>query len=81
LLAKPTPRNVTLGSVRFAMFNNQRDIFFRGHAGFYHAKRIEMVGLAPRGRQGQGERNARPCRRCAARPPSPRVRALTAFPA
>jgi len=27
LLAKPTPRNVNLGSVRFAMFNNQRDIF------------------------------------------------------
>jgi hypothetical protein len=26
LLAKPTPRNVNLGNVRFAMFNNQRDI-------------------------------------------------------
>jgi hypothetical protein len=26
LLAKTTPRNVNLGSVRFSMFNNQRDI-------------------------------------------------------
>jgi hypothetical protein len=28
LLAKPAPRNVNLGSVRFSMFNNQRDIPF-----------------------------------------------------
>jgi hypothetical protein len=26
LLAKPTPRNVNLGSDRFAMFNKERDI-------------------------------------------------------
>jgi hypothetical protein len=26
LLVKPTPRNVNLGSDRFAMFNKQRDI-------------------------------------------------------
>jgi len=26
LLAKPTPRNVNLGSDRFAMFNKNRDI-------------------------------------------------------
>jgi hypothetical protein len=26
LLAKQAPRNVNLGNVRFAMFNNQRDI-------------------------------------------------------
>jgi hypothetical protein len=28
LLVKPTPRNVNLSNVRFAMFNNQRDIAF-----------------------------------------------------
>ena len=28
MLAKTTPRNVNLGSVRFSMFNNQRDIPF-----------------------------------------------------
>jgi hypothetical protein len=26
LLAKPTPLNINLGSDRFAMFNNERDI-------------------------------------------------------
>jgi hypothetical protein len=26
LLAKPTPRNVNLGSVRFSMFNKERDV-------------------------------------------------------
>jgi hypothetical protein len=28
LLAKPTPRNLNLGSDRFAMFNKKRDIPF-----------------------------------------------------
>jgi hypothetical protein len=28
LLVKPTPRNVNLGSGRFAMFNKERDISF-----------------------------------------------------
>jgi hypothetical protein len=27
LLAKPTPLNINLSSDRFAMFNNERDIF------------------------------------------------------
>jgi tetratricopeptide (TPR) repeat protein len=30
LLAKPTPRNVNLGSVRFSMFNKERDIPWNG---------------------------------------------------
>jgi hypothetical protein len=30
LLAKPTPRNVNLGSDRFAMFNKERDIPYQG---------------------------------------------------
>jgi hypothetical protein len=32
LLVKPTPRNVNLGSGRFAMFNKERDM--SGFAGF-----------------------------------------------
>ncbi len=30
LLAKPTPLNINLGSDRFSMFNNERDISERG---------------------------------------------------
>jgi hypothetical protein len=38
LLVKPTPRNVNLGSDRFAMFNKQRDI----------SQRLEVTDIAAR---------------------------------
>jgi hypothetical protein len=50
LLAKTTPRNVNLGSVRFSMFNNQRDIPVVAPVTGY-------VAAAPYGLNGNGYGN------------------------